>query len=194
MKSTCWDKRATDSIIRSGQKDTEASVRDSCSTCDQTHCQNLSLDTEFHFDTLKTRARGALCACATLLNLLVSLDELFLCKRGKCMTKSFKGEGQGWLHLQDSISLQTTFVLYQPHSILSCFGRDSLMMPTSSIFHCYLSTHPPPHHPIKFLIVQQALTSLFKWLRDTFLNLYVCGHWYGEKVKKVFHWNLKWEK
>ena len=24
MKSTCWDTRATDSIIKSGQKDTEA--------------------------------------------------------------------------------------------------------------------------------------------------------------------------
>ena len=27
MKSTCWDTRATDSIIKSGQKDTEASIR-----------------------------------------------------------------------------------------------------------------------------------------------------------------------
>ena len=27
MKSTCWDTRATDSIIKSGQKDTEASVQ-----------------------------------------------------------------------------------------------------------------------------------------------------------------------
>ena len=26
MKSTCWDTRATDSIINSGQKDTEASM------------------------------------------------------------------------------------------------------------------------------------------------------------------------
>ena len=26
MKSTCWDTRATDSIIKSGQKDTEASI------------------------------------------------------------------------------------------------------------------------------------------------------------------------
>ena len=26
MKSTCWDTRATDSIIRSGQKDTEATI------------------------------------------------------------------------------------------------------------------------------------------------------------------------
>ena len=26
MKSTCWDTRAMDSIIRSGQKDTEASI------------------------------------------------------------------------------------------------------------------------------------------------------------------------
>ena len=26
MKSTCWDTRATDSIIKSAQKDTEASV------------------------------------------------------------------------------------------------------------------------------------------------------------------------
>ena len=26
MKSTCWDTRATDSMIRSGQKDTEASI------------------------------------------------------------------------------------------------------------------------------------------------------------------------
>ena len=27
MKSTCWDTRATDSIIKSGQKDTEASIK-----------------------------------------------------------------------------------------------------------------------------------------------------------------------
>ena len=26
MKSTCWDTRATDSIIKSGQKDTEATI------------------------------------------------------------------------------------------------------------------------------------------------------------------------
>ena len=26
MKSTCWDTRATDSIIKGGQKDTEASI------------------------------------------------------------------------------------------------------------------------------------------------------------------------
>ena len=26
MKSTCWDTRATDSLIKSGQKDTEASI------------------------------------------------------------------------------------------------------------------------------------------------------------------------
>ena len=26
MKSKCWDTRATDSIIKSGQKDTEASI------------------------------------------------------------------------------------------------------------------------------------------------------------------------
>ena len=26
MKSTCWDTRATDSITKSGQKDTEASI------------------------------------------------------------------------------------------------------------------------------------------------------------------------
>ena len=26
MKSACWDTRATDSIIKSGQKDTEASI------------------------------------------------------------------------------------------------------------------------------------------------------------------------
>ena len=26
MKRTCWDTRATDSIIKSGQKDTEASI------------------------------------------------------------------------------------------------------------------------------------------------------------------------
>ena len=26
MKSTCWDTRAKDSIIKSGQKDTEASI------------------------------------------------------------------------------------------------------------------------------------------------------------------------
>ena len=26
MKSTCWDTRATESIIKSGQKDTEASI------------------------------------------------------------------------------------------------------------------------------------------------------------------------
>ena len=26
MKSTCWDTRATDAIIKSGQKDTEAST------------------------------------------------------------------------------------------------------------------------------------------------------------------------
>ena len=26
MKSTCWDARATESIIKSGQKDTEASI------------------------------------------------------------------------------------------------------------------------------------------------------------------------
>ena len=28
MKSTCWDTRATDSIIKCGQKDTEASIAD----------------------------------------------------------------------------------------------------------------------------------------------------------------------
>ena len=28
MKSTCWDRRATDLIIKSGQKDTEASIHD----------------------------------------------------------------------------------------------------------------------------------------------------------------------
>ena len=27
MKRTCWDTRATDSIIKSGQKDTEASIK-----------------------------------------------------------------------------------------------------------------------------------------------------------------------
>ena len=30
MKSTCWDTRTTDSIIKSGQKDTEASIQTFC--------------------------------------------------------------------------------------------------------------------------------------------------------------------
>ena len=33
MKSTCWDTRATDSIIKSGQKDTEASQACSAICC-----------------------------------------------------------------------------------------------------------------------------------------------------------------
>ena len=33
VKRTCWDTRSTDSIIKSGQKDTEASTQSACKKC-----------------------------------------------------------------------------------------------------------------------------------------------------------------
>ena len=43
MKSTCWDTRATDSIIKSGQKDTEASITDNHKFLAKSHSGTLRI-------------------------------------------------------------------------------------------------------------------------------------------------------
>ena len=42
VKRTCWDTRATDSIIKSGQKDTEASILKVCLICTAHPCSQCT--------------------------------------------------------------------------------------------------------------------------------------------------------